>query len=229
MNRRWHGPRYLSDPEITAILTGIFRNGDKPRYFRIIDSKCQWVGVKRALTDIGVGHSTITSLLKLAVETGLIKVGRFEKDKYIPKPRIKKEKVSKVNDRVTDKSATRLKPEPKPRPAKPKPQPRFIIIDHSADDPEPEEAKPRHVRYSLIQRGEFFGWYDAQFGEVRLISRNPKDARDEIRRLNKPDKMSTYLPRCKELDSLIYGGRATEKERAGETLALTPAQSMIVH
>lgn len=192
--RRWHGPRRLSDSAIHDLLVGVLRNGSNPRYFKInADGKHEWVGIKKALTAIGVGHSTITWLLKEAVETGLIKVGEFKKSEREPIPRIKKEKVEKKRE------IPKLERKPELDSAKPK----LIVIDHS-NDPEPELPEvSRNPRYSIINRGDFWGWFDAQFGEVRLISRNPRDARRELARLNQPEK--PHLQRCKAISDIIYG------------------------
>jgi len=94
--RRWHGPRYLTDPEIQNLFVGTYRNGDNSRYFRIgPDGKHQKYAVKRAAAKLGLGHETLSRLLQEAQASGLILVGKFDNGERKPIPPIKKEKLGK--------------------------------------------------------------------------------------------------------------------------------------
>jgi hypothetical protein len=221
--RRWHGPRYLTDPEIQNLFVGTCRNGDNSRYFRIgPDGKHQKYAVKRAAAKLGLGHETLSRLLQEAQASGLILVGKFDNGKRKPIPRIKKEKIEKpprgnVNpqdllvsssqmsttpDSVVQGTCTAPKAIREPKSVAPKP-PR---PPKAVREPKPlEEPKPsRHPRYFLVARGEWWGIFDAQIGNVSIVSRERYDAMAELQKQLRSERKEPFLKRSKVLKEIIY-------------------------
>lgn len=199
MTAKNHYRRYrdwtIQDKEVLDIIAGLHRYA-RNGYFKIAENGNHVrFRAHKKLVSLPTTNLAATMLLRAAIDAGIIVWGE-----YVPPYKVKKAKpkTEKLKPRSAPKSVT-VTNLPEPQPA----QPKIIISDH---DNEPEEEEPSKPRYTLVTRGDFFGVFCNQDGTVRLISRDRRDSLEELRRLNRPEKI--HLPRCREIENLIYGKAA---------------------
>jgi hypothetical protein len=218
--RRNNKPRHLHDAAIEAILKGVHRSGSGQRYFKIApDGKHRWFSVRKEMDALGVGHPSLTRLLREAVESGLVEVSKFDNGKRKPVPRVKKQKPDRdrpakpvkprrvLAPKLNPQPSPKLNPRPRPKPkAKPEPEPQLEPDDEEEvpskeKDEDWERDNPMGLgdisadqlkRYELVKRGHWYGFVDLAYDHIKLVSEDREEVLEEIYRLRREGADSVF-------------------------------------
>jgi hypothetical protein len=89
----------------------------------------------------------------------------------------------------------------KPREPKPETSP---YVQGKLNDDEEEEPSKKNPQFSLVERGEFWGIFNAQDASVRIISRDRYEAKQALARLLQSEKKEPLFKRSKQMAAIIF-------------------------